>query len=75
MVSLMEIENKLNLIIGDRDIQAGMCKPMKNRYYIINDEYGNAQAVPRHLLCFSLSAYASFVCLSLCASLLCCRSS
>ena len=39
MVSLMEIENKLNLIVGDRDIQAGMCKPMKNRYYNINDEF------------------------------------
>jgi hypothetical protein len=39
MVSLIEIENKLNLIIGDRDIQVGMCKPMKNRYYNINDEF------------------------------------
>jgi len=35
----MEIENKLNIVVGDRDIQGGMCKPMKNRYYNINDEF------------------------------------
>ncbi len=35
----MEIENKLNIVVGDREINPGMCKPMKNRYYNINNEY------------------------------------
>ena len=39
MASLEEIKNKLNIVVGDRDIREGMCKPMKNRYYNINNEY------------------------------------
>ena len=39
MASLEEITNKLNIVVGDRDIQEGLCKPMKNRYYNINNEY------------------------------------
>ena len=39
MASLEEIKNKLNIVVGDRDIQEGMCKRMKNRYYNINNEY------------------------------------
>jgi len=39
MVSIQEIEQKLNIIVGDRDINEGMCKPMKNRYYNFNNEF------------------------------------
>ena len=37
MTSIEELKQKLNIVIGDRDIQPGMCKPMKNRYYNINN--------------------------------------
>ena len=37
MTSIEEIKQKLNIEIGDRDINPGMCKPMKNRYYNINN--------------------------------------
>jgi hypothetical protein len=37
MTSIEEIKQKLNIEIGDRDIQPGMCKPMKNRFYNINN--------------------------------------
>ena len=39
MASIQEIQDKLSIIVGDRDIQEGLCKPMKNRYYNINNEY------------------------------------
>ena len=37
MTSIQELKQKLNIEVGDRDIQPGMCKPMKNRYYNINN--------------------------------------
>jgi hypothetical protein len=37
MTSIEELKQKLNIEVGDRDIQPGMCKPMKNRYYNINN--------------------------------------
>ena len=37
MTSIEELKQKLNIEIGDRDINPGMCKPMKNRYYNINN--------------------------------------
>jgi hypothetical protein len=37
MTSIQELKQKLNIEIGDREIQQGMCKPMKNRYYNINN--------------------------------------
>ena len=39
MVSLIEITNKLNIVVGDREINPGMCQPLKNRYYNINNDY------------------------------------
>ena len=39
MATIQEIQDKLNIVVGDRDIQEGMCRPMKNRYYNINNEY------------------------------------
>jgi hypothetical protein len=39
MATIQEIQDKLNIVVGDRDIQEGMCKPMKNRYYNINNDY------------------------------------
>ncbi len=39
MASLEEIKKKLNIVVGDREINPGMCKPMKNRYYNINNEF------------------------------------
>ncbi len=39
MVSLIEIENKLNIVVGDREINPGMCQPLKNRYYNINNDF------------------------------------
>ena len=39
MASIQEIQDKLSIIVGDREINPGMCKPMKNRYYNINDEF------------------------------------
>jgi hypothetical protein len=37
MTSIEELKQKLNIEVGDRDIQPGICKPMKNRYYNINN--------------------------------------
>jgi hypothetical protein len=37
MTSIEELKQKLNIEVGDRDINPGMCKPMKNRYYNINN--------------------------------------
>lgn len=37
MTSIEELKQKLNIEIGDRDINPGMCKPMKNRFYNINN--------------------------------------
>jgi len=37
MTSIEELKQKLNIEIGDRVINPGMCDPMKNRYYIINN--------------------------------------
>ena len=39
MATLEEIKNKLNIVVGDREINPGLCQDTKNRYYNINNEY------------------------------------
>ena len=39
MASIQEIQDKLNIVVGDREINPGMCQDMKNRYYNINNDY------------------------------------
>lgn len=39
MVSIQEIRDKLNIVVGDREINPGMCQPLKNRYYNINNDF------------------------------------